>query len=124
MQHDPLQDIDPRILGRRIQEARKAKGKTQQDIAEILSVARTTVTALEKGERRLKPDELVRLASYLSRTVGELLRPGKAPEAFAVQLRAVLAPGETVAEELDATVFELQRLCEDYAELERLTGTA
>ena len=31
---------------------------TQQDVANDLGIARTTVTAIEKGERRVRPDEL------------------------------------------------------------------
>ena len=45
---DPMREhevgsIDPRLLGRRIQGARKARGLTQQEVADALSVARTTV---------------------------------------------------------------------------------
>ena len=62
MQQHVLETIDPRGLGQRLQEARKARGITQQDVADSLSVARTTITALEKGERRIRPDELIQLA--------------------------------------------------------------
>ena len=32
----PPYEIDPRILGQRIAEARKARGKTQEEVAEFL----------------------------------------------------------------------------------------
>ena len=34
---------------------------TQQEVADFLELARTTVTALEKGEGRIRPDELISL---------------------------------------------------------------
>ena len=49
MEERALENIDPRALARRLQEARKARGLTQQDVADSLAVARTTITALEKG---------------------------------------------------------------------------
>jgi Zn-dependent peptidase ImmA (M78 family)/DNA-binding XRE family transcriptional regulator len=115
-----LERLDPRELGRRLQEARKARGFTQQEAADHLGVARTTLTAIEKGERRIQPAELVRLAADYGRSVGEFLRRGQPVEAFAVQLRAALAPGQTVEDEVSSAVWEFQRLCEDYLELERI----
>ncbi len=122
MELDILQSIDRRELGRRLQEARKARGRTQQDAAERLGVARTTITAIEKGERRIQPTELMQLAAFYGRTVGELLRRGEPTEAFAVQLRAPLAAGVQVDTEITPFTWEFQRLCEDYLELERLCG--
>lgn len=120
MSSDPLATIDPRRLGERLQQARKARRKTQQEAADYLGVARTTVVALEKGERRVQPTELVRLASLYGRQVNELLRMSEPTAPFAVQLRATLAPDEPIATELDPGTWEFQRLCEDYVELERL----
>src|SRR5690348_12668272 len=92
VQSDILQSIDPRDLGKRLQEARKARGLTQGQIAEDLGIARTTVTAIEKGERRVQPDELIRLASLLGRSIGDFLRRTAQTDAFVVQFRAALAP--------------------------------
>ena len=52
MQRNLVDAIPPPKLGRRLQEARKARGLTQQAVADSLGFARTSVTALEKGERR------------------------------------------------------------------------
>lgn len=120
MGHIGLDAIDPRELGKRLQAARKASGRTQQDAAEELKVARTTMTAIESGSRRLQVAELARLALLYGRSVGELLRPGVAAEGFLVQLRAALdasvqeAPGEEVP------LLEFQAHCEDYVALEQL----
>src|SRR5580698_9216158 len=67
--------LDPRILGQRITEARKARGKTQEEVADFLGLSRPTYIAIEKGDRVAKSDEIVKLASYLGRKVHELVRP-------------------------------------------------
>lgn len=122
MDNDVLGAQDLRALGRRLQESRKARGITQQQAAEHLGVARTTLTAIEGGKRRIRPSELARLAALYGRSVGELLRRGVPSEPFTVQLRAVLAPGMDVDGEIGAAIAEFERLCADYVELERLCG--
>ncbi|MEO8579024.1 MAG: XRE family transcriptional regulator [Gemmatimonadales bacterium] len=115
--------IDARHLAKWLQHARKAAGKSQQEAADFLKVARTTVTAMEKGERRVQPSELVRLGQLYGRALSELLRAGEPDESFAVQLRAAIAPHEDVTAELQPVAAEFQQLCEDYVEIERLTGS-
>ena len=115
-------EIDPRVLGLRLQEARKARGLTQQDVAEQLGVARTTITAIEKGERRVQPDELARLAGLYGRTVHELLRQQEPVTDFVVQFRTSLHQAGPDASATAAVVSELQQLSEDYLELEALRG--
>ncbi len=51
MQENVVHAVDPKVLGRRLQEARRARGLTQQEVAESLELARTTITALEKGDQ-------------------------------------------------------------------------
>ena len=74
----PSLELDPRILGQRISEARKSRGKTQEEVAEFLGYSRPTYIAIEKGERTAKPDEIIKLASFFGRKVNELVRPGRA----------------------------------------------
>ena len=120
MEEHALESIDPRALGRRLQEARKARGLTQQDAANSLAVARTTVTALEKGERRTRPSELIQLARLYGRPVSEFVGPKEPVADFAVQFRKAAA-GEADAETSEA-VEEFRRLCEDHLYLEHLSG--
>lgn len=113
--------VNPQLVGKWLQHAREAAGKRQQDAAAFLDVARTTITAIEKGERRVRPLELVRLAQLYGRQVSDLLRPEEPDDAFAIQLRAAIAPHEDVTEGLVPVVRTFQALAEDYLELERLT---
>lgn len=126
MQQHVLETIDPRVLGRRLQEARKARGLTQQAVAESLSVARTTITALEKGERRIRPDELIQLVKLYERSVADIVGPRQPIADFAVQFRTAVAgvAPEHVQTELEQGVHEFQRLCEDYLYLEKLNGVS
>src|SRR4051794_22722404 len=54
----PPLEIDPRVLGQRIAESRKARGKTQEEVAEFLGCSRPTYIAIEKGDRAAKPEEI------------------------------------------------------------------
>lgn len=114
--------LDSRSLGQRLQQARRARGLTQEKVAERLKVARTTITAIEKGERQVQPAELLQLAALFGRSVGDFLRPVQASEPFIVQLRANLAPHEDMDSSIDPSTLELQELSEKYRELEDICG--
>jgi Zn-dependent peptidase ImmA (M78 family)/transcriptional regulator with XRE-family HTH domain len=120
----PLDDLPPEDLGARLQAARKTRGLTQEELAVRLGVARTTVTAIEKGQRRVRPGELMSLAGLLGRSIDELLAREVPAEPLSTQLRATLPPDFSIGEELDQPLFEFQRLCEDYRHLEEITGSA
>lgn len=122
MQHHVPHAIDPKLLGRRLQGARKARGLTQQEAANELGVARTTVTAIEKGERRVQPEEFLQLARLYGRMVSDLVREREVAEEFAVQFRVALAQAGCHRVEWQPAIHELQQLCEDYLELEKLCG--
>ena len=122
MDRDVLHSIDPRAIGQRLRDGRTAKGLTQQDAADHLGVARTTITAIEKGQRRIRPVELVDLASCYGWSVSEFLRRSEPLPGFVVQLRAALAPHNSVEPELRPYISGFQRLCEDYLELEHVRG--
>ena len=117
---EALQARDPLEMGKRLQQARVACGKTQLEVADFLGVARTTVTAIEKGERRIQAAELVSLAGFYGRSVGELVRQGEPVEAFTDLLRSALPQDPALATEIEPALLEVQRLCEDYVELERI----
>ncbi len=113
--------IDPRILGQRIAEARKARGKTQEEIADFLECSRPTYIAIEKGDRAAKSEEIIKLAAFLGRNVHELVRPTEPVMDLQPHLRAEAEKMKGGDEEaLNAAIDELQRLAEDYRDLEKL----
>lgn len=119
MKEDVPRSLDVRQLGLRLQDARKARGFTQQEVADHLGVARTTITAIEKGERRVQPPELIRLASLYGRSIGEFVRQGEPTAPLAVQLRASPSSHLIAEDQLAEARNEFQRLAGDYVWLEQ-----
>ena len=85
-----LEKIDPRMLGGRIADFRKACGKTQEETGNHLGMSRPTYIAIEKGTRRVSPVEVVTLAAYFGRSVHELVRPSAPAVELEPHLRAVV----------------------------------
>jgi transcriptional regulator with XRE-family HTH domain len=111
---------NPQILGRRLTNARKAAGVTQDEAAKILGVARSTLVNIEQGTRLPKADELFRLAERYGAALHTLLRKEPPPEPLQVQFRAAPRIGANLDSKVEQRVEELQQLCDDYFELERL----
>ncbi len=123
----PPIDIDPHILGLRISEARKARGKTQEEVSEFLGLSRPTYIAIEKGERKAKPDEIVKLASFFGRKVHELVRQSEPVTDLQSHLRGVadkMKTGDKSQAALNAAIGQVQALAEDYRELEQIMNAA
>lgn len=122
MSKDILDAIDLRRLGKELQQARQKQGLTQEAAAKIIGVARTTLTAIEQGERRIKADELMKLAEAYSRSVGDFVRPRPEIEPLRVQFRS--ASQRTAEDEarIAESISLLEELCRDYLELEQITN--
>lgn len=61
------------ISGTRLYDLRKEKGDTQEQLANALGVSRSLVKAWENEERRIKTEDLVRLANYFGVSCDYLL---------------------------------------------------
>ena len=120
MDSEVLKQLDPRQLGERLKDARKARGLTQEAVATKLGILRTTIVAIEKGDRRVTPGELVEMAKMYGRPVSEFVSKRENKEPFLPQFR--LPPGQqNVTEtELMAVAMELESLARDYVELEEI----
>lgn len=117
-----LDQIDPKVLGTRLQNARKARGMTQQAVADEMGMARTTLVAIEKGERRVTPNELIQLAGIYGRPVSDFVSRKVVTVGFVPQFRAEWHDDFEENEGLEKAGNELERLAEDYVELERMCG--
>ena len=113
--------IDPRTLGLRLTEARKACGITQEAAAEHLGMSRPTFIAIEKGTRCAASEEVVKLAALYGRGIHELVRVGPPPVDLEPHLRAVLDESRS-SDEVHQAIRELQRFADDYRQLEQLVG--
>lgn len=106
-------------VGERLRVARDTAGITQADAAASIDVARTTVVAIEKGQRRIRPDELQRLARLYSTSVNALLRR----ESVYVDLVPRFRKLNTSSDEAsDAAARLLADLVQAEVELENLLG--
>lgn len=61
-------------IGERLRMAREAANLTQSAAATIIDAARTTVVAIEKGQRRVRTDELQKLALAYGTSANAILR--------------------------------------------------
>ena len=84
-----FESLDPKVVGQRLTEARKARGVTQENAAEHLGCSRPTLIAIEKGTRSPQPAEIVALASLYGRKVHEIVRSGEPVADLQPHLRAV-----------------------------------
>lgn len=115
-----LDNIDLRKLGELLQQARKKCSMTQADAAKVIDAARTTIVAIEKGERRLKPNELIKLARAYGRAVSDFVRPSPIVEPFEVQFRAAHQRSEQEEARMSPIIQRLEELCRNYLELEKV----
>lgn len=109
-----------RIVGERLKRARERRGLTQAAVADKLGLPRTGIVALEQGRRSARPEELVRLAELYAASLEELMRPTRPSGQLVPQLRTSYER-RPEATEIERAAHELQRLADDYLELERLS---
>ena len=114
-----LDSFPPEDLGERLRLAREDRKMTQAVAASEAGMARTTLVAIEKGQRRVRLDELQNLTGIYRTTINELLRQ----EPIQINL---LPQFRKVSESEDATVEHAVALLNDLVraevELEQLLG--
>ena len=110
--------LSPIEVGERLRIAREAAKVTQAAAAAALEVARTTVVAIEQGQRRAKLDELQRLASRYGISVNALLRR----EAVQVDLKPRFRRMGEQDDGVEGAVALLTTLVQAELELEDLLG--
>lgn len=64
--------IIQRRFGKRIQELRKEKGLTQEDLADLVEVDRSYMGFVERGERNPTLDKIIKIAKALKITLSDL----------------------------------------------------
>jgi len=118
MSENILKNLNPSELGKRIRIAREKSEITQAAAAEIIGAARTTMVAIEKGNRQIKPKELFLLSRAFNLTVSDLLNEKEIPNSFNVQYRASFKRSKKENEEIESVIEGWQKLCLDYLDLE------
>lgn len=106
-------------LGERLRLAREDRKMTQAAAASEAGMARTTLLAVEKGQRRVRLDELQTLAGIYRTTINELLRQEPIQINLLPQFRKVSESEDASVEQAVALLNDLVRA---EVELEQLLG--
>jgi Zn-dependent peptidase ImmA (M78 family)/DNA-binding XRE family transcriptional regulator len=116
---NPLEQISPEHLGERLRIAREDAKLTQEGAADAIDVARTTLVAIEQGQRRLRMGELQKLAKAYGTSVNALLRQEAVYVDLAPRFRKMLDAKDTAAVQ---AADLLANLAKAEVELENLLG--
>ena len=115
----PLTDISPLEVGERLRLARESAGIKQSDAAGAIEVARTTLVAIEGGQRRVRMSELQHLARLYGTSVNALLRNEAVHVDLAPRFRKLF---DTSSDAENAAAQLLSNLAKAEVELENLLG--
>lgn len=115
----PLEQLNPVELGERLRIAREAVDINQLRAASAIDAARTTIVAIEQGQRRVRMPELQRLAKLYGTSVNALLRQEAIQVDLAPRFRKLAGTGDDA---VDAAAKLLADLAKAEVELENLLG--
>ena len=115
----PLDELDPMDVGERLRIARENVGINQANAATAIDIARTTLIAIEKGQRRVRMAELQQLAKLYKTSVNALLRREAIQVDLAPRFRKLSGSSDTAA---DAASRLMAELAKAEVELENLLG--
>lgn len=115
-----LDGLGPGEVGERLRVAREAAKITQAAAATEIGAARTTIVAIEQGQRRARLDEVQRLAGLYGTSVNALLRR----EAAHVNLEPRFRRLDARDGDVESSAGTLARLVAAEFELEGLLGIA
>ena len=114
-----LEQVSAEQVGERLRIAREKANLTQEDAAKVIDVARTTLIAIEQGQRRARFREVQKLAEAYGTSVNALLRQ----EAVHVDLAPRFRKLFTSKDKAEAEAAELiDNLAKAEVELENLLG--
>ena len=114
-----LEQINPLEVGERLRRAREAASISQANAAAAIKIARTTLVAIEKGERRIRISELQQLARLYNKSVNAILREEAIQADLAPRFRKLLESSDVAA---DHAAKLLAELATAEVELENLLG--
>lgn len=113
-------------IGTRIKKRRETKGLSQLELAEKMSVSRTSIVQLELGNRNLAAIELFKLAEILDCTMDELMLPYSIPKQYTILTEPDLAYKTSKrqstpsldAEKLESIFLYIIQVCASYSNAE------
>ena len=112
--------VSPVVRGERLRAARSGVNLTQDEAAASLGMARTTLVAIEKGQRPVRPDELLAFSRLYRVTAGKLTSPDAVHVDISAKFRR--AEGKEGSKAVTEAIALLNRLATGAVQLERLLG--
>ena len=119
MNDTPLNEFPPAELGERLRISREASNLTQKEAADAINVARTTLVAIEQGQRRVRIDELQRLAKLYKTSVNALMRRESIHVDLVPRFRKLIGSNDSASAAASELLSNLARA---EVELENLLG--
>lgn len=119
MTDSPLTRLPLADLGERLRLAREAANLTQKQAADAIAISRTTLVAIEQGQRRVRMDELQQLAKLYSTSVNAVLRRESVHVDLMPRFRKLIGSNDFAA---TAATELLANLARAEVELENLLG--
>uniref|UniRef100_A0A2A4Z7R1 Transcriptional regulator n=1 Tax=OCS116 cluster bacterium TaxID=2030921 RepID=A0A2A4Z7R1_9PROT len=113
------EQMDPVLLGDRLKIARESVFLTQVEAANKLEIARTTLVAIEKGQRKAKFQELKKMSTLYESTVNGLLRDESVHIDLVPRFRRQVNSYVSIGED---AVNVMSQLAKAEIELENLLG--
>lgn len=114
-----VHQLNSEILGERLRVARSSANLTQEVVANRLGIARTTLVAIERGQRKLRPDEVIALAKLYGLSVGRLTAPDTVHVDLSVKFRRLETRAPAAVTD---AIHLLNRLATGAVELEQAVG--
>lgn len=110
---------DNKLIGERLRKARESAKKTQVEAAESAGMARTTLVAIEQGQRRIRTDELQTLSRTYGVSANAILRKEGVHVDLVPRFRKMTGAQST---RLEQAIVLLSDLARAEVELENILG--
>ena len=106
--------MDYKKFGKRVKKARKDKGYTQAELAEITGYSVQHISHIETGNTKLSTEMLIELANALAISVDELLADSLLKKKGATFMINVEVKSDKERRLISNVINELKRGLEDY----------
>jgi Zn-dependent peptidase ImmA (M78 family)/transcriptional regulator with XRE-family HTH domain len=114
--------IDLKELGSRLRRIRESRGYTQQDVAEVLRIPRSSVVQIESGNRSVDSLELMELSEELSFDPRDLFADEFSEQKDSVTALFRAEPRAATDKKLSQAISKWSELCRQFTNLEKLVG--
>lgn len=104
-----------KVIGKRIQQARKMQGYSQEELAKLLDYeSGTAIHYFEKGLRKIKVEDLKRFANYLNTTVDFFLKEEPDDKLMAILYRAGQSLSPSAQDKLEDFIDHISEFTNNY----------